>query len=253
MTMRPLGEAIRQRISVALLLACCYLPWSSAIGWADPQGRSYAFDKLVVFDYVVVDKVTYQSQRVINVVALDDGRALRVIGKVAMPGHPAYVAAYAHDKDRLIALLWDRVDIYDLADPTKPRFVRSLDLGDQGFASPGAGLIEKLGDEAFALLNTRGTTELSLAGDSANWRVAPLPPPTPAQKSRMAAGGSGFSAPTPTPLPVYESRKFHYEIAWTDTHRLAEITHRQYLRKVDKARGRLVSKLLLSTQVETID
>ena len=227
---RFLPRPARRAVAIALL-AACHIVASPGVSRADSAGSAYAFGKLVVFDTVAVDKVTAQSQRILNVVALDDSSALRVVGRVAMPGKSAYVGAYGHDRDKLIVLLWDRVEIYDLADAAKPRFLRALDLGNQGFSSPGYPRVETDGGGKFALLNTANTTALTLDGEPGQWRVAPLPPPTPAQKSRMTAPPADVLAlQTATPLPLYESAAFRYELAWRDTRQPGRLTHRQYLR-----------------------
>jgi hypothetical protein len=210
----------------------------------------------LVFDTVSTDKITFQSQRVLNVVSLDDRSTLGVVGKVAMPGKSAYIAAYADYKGQLIVLLWDRVEIYDLTDPTKPRFVQAHDLGDQGFSSPGHPLIEPVGEGKFNLLNTSNTTELAVVGSGWDWRVTPLARPTPAQKSRMEAPAIAvltLRQPTDTPLLVHESDKFRYEVSWIDKRQPGIIVHRKYLRQFDKASGRPVARLLLEARAETID
>ena len=152
---------------------------------ADSAGSTYAFAKRVVFDTVETDRATSRSTRMLNVVPLDDRGALKVAGKVAMPGQSSYVAAYGNRKDKLIVLLWDRVEIYDLADATKPRFVQALGLADQGFDLPGQPFIETAGEDKFILLATRSTTELTTSGDGLDWHVRALPSPTPEQKARM--------------------------------------------------------------------
>lgn len=252
----PLSPFIRRRIVAVILLAACHLLLSAGSGWADSQSSSYAFGRLVVFDTVLANKVTYQSQRLLNVVALDDRSALRVVGSVAMPRWSDYVGAYANDDDKLIVLLWDRVEIYDLIDPAKPRFIRSLDLRDQGSSSPGYGRIEKAGAHKFILLNTRNTTELALDGGDQDWHVTPLPLPTAAQIATMTAPPESLAAhrkPVPVPLLLYESEKFRYELAWNDKRQPGSVTHRKYLRKIDKASGKEVSALLLASNLETID
>jgi hypothetical protein len=249
----PLGVAPRMRVLPSLLVvgtSCLFFPLSAR---ADQQGNGYAFNKLVVFDNTVTDRVTYHWHRVINVVPLDDGSRLRIVGSVAMPGQPSYVAAYAHDGSKLIALIRNRVDIYDLASPANPRLIRSFDLEEQGFKSPGGDLIQQIRDHTFILLTAGNTSELTLAGDDSEWRVRALALPTSAVRTGMSAEVSAFERPTETALVVRESGTFRYVIAWTEAHRPSVIAHRKYLRKIDDATGKVTSQLLLSVNLETID
>jgi hypothetical protein len=247
---------VLRRVAAVWLLACCFLLTAPAAGSADSAGSAYAFGNLVVFDSITTDKITARSQRLLNIVVLDDRGPLHVVGRVAMPGASAYISAYADYGRQLIVLLWDRVEIYDLSDPTKPRLLQSLRLTDQGSSSPGQPLIEQAGEGKFILLNASNTTELSVESDGHTWRAAPLPPPSQAQISRMASPPESvlaFRRPTSTPLVLWESEAFRYLLAWVDALRPGEIIHRKYVRKLDKAGGRVASQLLLSREVETID
>jgi hypothetical protein len=221
---------------------------------ADSAGSSYAFADRVVFDTVETDRVTSRMTRLLNVVPLDDKGPLKIAGKAAMPGQSAYIAAYGSRQDALIVLLWDRVEIYDLADAAKPRFVRALALADQGVSAPGQPLVEAVGTDTFFLLGTRNTTRLIASGS--DWRAEPLPSPTPEQTTRMTAPPDAVLAhqkPTATPLLLRESDRFRYELAWIDKRQPGQVVHRKYVRQVDKASGRTASQLLLGSEVETID
>lgn len=250
------ASGIWRRVAIGFLLACIAAIWSPASARADSDGSAYGFGNILVFDTLVTDKVTYRSTRLLNVVPLDDRSPLRVAGRVAMPGKSAYIAAYGDYNRKLIVLLWERVEIYDLSDPTNPRLVASLDLGDQGFSSAGEPLIEKAGEGKFVLLNTRNTSELAVDGDEGKWTVKPLPPPDAAQKARMSeppAAVLAFRKPTSTPLILRESDQFRYELGWSDKRQPGRIAHRKYVRKLDKSGTRMVSEFLLSTDIETID
>jgi hypothetical protein len=221
---------------------------------ADSAGSTYVFAKRVVFDTVETDRVTARATRLLNVVPLDDRGALKVAGKVAMPGQSSYVAAYGNRQDKLIVLLWDRVEIYDVADAAKPRFVQSLGLVDQGVGLPGRSLIEPAGADKFVLLNTRNTTELTTAGDGADWHVRALPLPTPAQQAKMVAPLSDAMQALAQPSQTLaEGDKFRYALVWAETRRPGRIIHRKYVRQLDKASGRTASEILLATDLETID
>lgn len=253
--MSSLRPARKRRVPGAAL--ALYLVFSCATpGRADSPGSSYAFANRVVFDTVEVDRVTSRSTRLLNVVPLDDKGPLKVAGKAAMPGQSAYIAAYGSRKDALIVLLWDRVEIYDLADAARPRFVRALPLGDQGVSAPGQPLVEAVGADVFLLLGTRNTTRLTAAADGGDWRAATLPPPTPEQKARMSAPPNAVLAhqkPAATPLLLRQSDRFRYELVWTEKRQPGRLVHRKYVRQVDKASGRLASEILLGTNIETID
>jgi hypothetical protein len=244
-----------RRIAVTIAIGCCGL-LSPRASRADSSGTSYAFGKVVVFDTVVSDKVTYQTTRLLNAVLLDDASALRVVGKVAMASKPSYVSAYSNRGDQLIVLLWDRVEIYDFSDATSPRFVTALQLADQGASTPGYPVIQKMSDEKFILLNTRNTSELTVDAQGKNWTVKPLPPPTAEQRAAMAAPPAPVLAsnkPGAEPLLLRDGDKFRYELAWVDRRRPGRIEHRKYVRKMDKVSARTVSEFLLDTQIETVD
>ena len=222
----------------------------------DGNGSSYALDNLVVFDTRVAYKVTSQSTRLLNVVQLDDRSPLHVGGKVAMPGNPAYVTVYGHYKQQLIVLLWDRVDIYDLGDPSSPRLVTSLALGAQDFSLGGEPLVESAGEGKFVIFNNAKALELAVDGEGRNWTARPMPAPDAAHKALLLEPPAAVLAhrgPTETPLVLRESNQFRYEIAWNDKSKPGVITHRKYLRKLDKASGSVVSQILLRTDIETID
>ena len=250
--MGSLPLAWNRWLSGAALALC--LVFSAAPGRADSTGSSYAFAERVVFDTVEVDRVTSRSARLLNVVPLDDKGPLKVAGKAAMPGQSSYIAAYGSRKDELIVLLWDRVEIYDLADAAKPRFVRALALADQGVSAPGQPLVEAAGTDEFLLLGTRNTTRLTAA--AGDWRAVPLPPPMPEQKARMSAPPDAVLAhqkPTAAPLLLRQSDRFRYELVWSDRRQPGRVVHRKYVRQVDKASGRTASELLLGSDIETID
>jgi len=250
-SLRPAGS---RRVS-GLALALGLLLSFATPGRADSAGSSYAFANRVVFDTVEVDRVTSRSTRLLNVVPLDDKGPLKVAGKAAMPGQSAYIAAYGSRKDALIVLLWDRVEIYDLADAAKPRFVRALALADQGVSAPGQPLVETAGADEFVLLGTRNTTRLT-AADGGDWRATPLPPPTPEQRARMSAPPDAVLAhqkPMAAPLLLRQSDRFRYELVWTEKRQPGRVVHRKYVRQVDKANGRPTSEILLGTDIETVD
>jgi hypothetical protein len=243
-SLRGLGRACL----LALLGFACF----AAPGRADGGSAIHAFGDVAAFDSVVVDRVTYRSSRVLNVVRLSDDAPLQVAGKAAMPGASHYIGALANDGEKLIVLLWDRVEIYDLAAPTRPAFLAGFELGDQGVKSPGGALIERVGEHRFQLLNTINTSELTLDGDRRDWRVAALAPPDRAQLARMAQSRALGDHNGP-PVVLRETERFRYELAWTERHRPSEILHRAYLRKVAKAGGGIVSRLLVGGDSETID
>jgi hypothetical protein len=252
--MSSLQPARNWRASGAALALCLVCSFATP-GRADSAGSSYAFANRVVFDTIEVDRVTSRSTRLLNVVPLDDKGPLKVAGKAAMPGQSAYIAAYGSRKDELIVLLWDRIEIYDLADAAKPRFMRGLLLSDQGVSTPGQPLVETAGADEFLLLGTRNTTRLTAAAGG-DWRAEAAPPPTPEQKARMAAPPDAVLAhqkPTATPLLLRQSERYRYELAWSDRRQPGRVVHRKYLRQVDKASGRAASELLLGSDIETID
>jgi hypothetical protein len=239
-------------IGRACLLALVCLAFPAMPGRAGEATAVHGFGNVAVFDSVAVDRVTFRSSRVLNVVRLGDDEPLRVVGKTVMPGASHYIGALANDGEKLIVLLWDRVEIYDLAAPARPTFLAGFDLGDQGVKSPGGALIERVGEHRFQLLNTVNTSELTLDGDRPDWRVAALAPPDRAQLARMARSRA-LGDRNGAPVVLRETERFRYELAWTERRAPNEIIHRAYLRKVAKAGGGIVSRLLVGGDSETID
>jgi hypothetical protein len=153
----------------------------------------------------------------------------------------------------LILLTWDRIDVYDLADPTHPNLVAKFPMKHQT-SSPGYERIEKTAESTFQVLSSLGAVELTGEGDAAHWVIREVQV-TPEMKRKMGERPpeSHFTVETDDPVLVRESTQFRYELFWKDRVRTGQVLHRQYLRKVDKSTGRAVSTMLLGENLETID
>lgn len=216
---------------------------------ADSAFSTYAFGNVFVFDTLADD-----GSRKLNVVSLDDNADLKVIGQANMPGRSSYIAAFSNYNDKLIVLLWDRMEIYDLANPASPAFLRAFELKNQGFSSPGYARIERAGDNRFLLMNTLNTSELRTEGEVQDWNVVPLTL-TPEMKAKMTqrSMADDFEVQAQPLLLVKDTVKFRYELIWKDKQQRGLITHTKYLRKVDKMSERTVASLPLGVIQETID
>jgi len=231
---------------LALIIALLLL---SGASWADSEFSTYAFGNVFVFDTLATD-----GSRKLNVVSLDDDSSLKVIGQVNMPGHSSYIGTFSNYKDKLIVLLWDRVEIYDLTKPTSPTFVKAFELKNQGFSSPGYPRIEAAGDNRFILMNTVNTSELRTEGEVQNWKVTAMAL-TPEIKAKMTQRSlaDDFEVQAQPSLLVKDTGKFRYELIWKNKQQRGLVTHAKYLRKVDKVSGRTLASLSLGTVQETID
>ncbi len=221
----------------------------SSLSRSDSAFSTYAFGNVFVFDTLGND-----GSRMLNVVFLNDDSSLKVLGQVNMPGHSSYIGAFSNYRDKLIVLLWDRVEIYDLANPAGPAFVKAFELTNQGLSSPGRPRIESAGDNRFILMNTVNTSELRIEGEVQDWKVTSLTP-TPEIKAKMSkrSPADDFEVQAQSSLLVKDTVKFRYELIWKNRSQPGLVTHSKYLYKVDKTSVRVLASRPLGTVQETID
>jgi len=208
---------------------------------------AYAYEDRVVF--ITCGK---SGTLELAVIVLNDAAPLRVTGRVPLAASRDFDAA-ANYKNHVILLTWDRLDIYDLADPAHPNLAVKFQIKNQG-SSPGYDRIEKTAENKVQVLSSRGATELTVEGDTQHWTMKEIPV-TPELQRKMAdrPPESRFIIESDKPVPVRETTQFRYELMWKGKAKSGEYLHRQYLRKVDKNTERAVSELLLGERLETID
>lgn len=209
-------------------------------------------------DYLVFDKFGDDGRRYLAVVPLKDEADLKLTGQGAMAPVP-YIEDYASQDNWLIALSRDRVYVYDVRGSGAPVLAAELHLEDQGQQS-GYSQIVKLGDTRFLLLSSVSTAELVAEGnDPWKWktvdqeRTSALKGKAHIEPADSAFERAKYTSEHPEPLVLKETARFRYQLAWKTTHRQAEIVYSKVVQKVDKAGGRVVSELVLGTEIETID
>jgi len=200
------------------------------------------------------------GNRNLNVVPLEESAALRVIGRAAIQSHNA-IHAQAAFEDNVILLLWDQVEVYSLKQPSSPKRVASYQIKSQRVSTSGFPRIEQTADRKFLILSPVGAAELTANPDGIRWSLADIEMTSdleqkahtlsPAQELSDRALANDRDSLRPRVLK--ESARFRYERIWERRTKPGLITHTEYLRKVDKAHGKILSRLLLSEEQETID
>ena len=187
-----------------------------------------------------------------NVVILNDTAKLKIVGQVKTQAD-YNVDAYSNYKNYLIVLLWNRVEIYDLINPTKPTLVKFFSLQEHE-SWPGWGRIIK-DKTKFLLLSTKTTAELTMDDNIANWRINNIERKKQLHektliKSNFPAFNYGLR--DPNSFIVKETEKFLYEIFWeTEEIEKYKRAHKKYLCKVRKKDKKVISNLLLGEIIET--
>jgi len=209
---------------------------------------------------VIGNLLVYHTARTVNVVPLDDRAALEVSGRIPITSGKA-IHAQTSFHDHIILLLWDDVEIYSLVDPTSPKPVAAFQLRTQTTLKSGHPRIEPIAERKFLIISPAGAAELTVDPDGNRWALTDIDlTPALRQKAQTATPESEAARAalvadrdSGRPRVLKESARFRYERFWTRRTKPGVITHSEYLRKVDKARGKTVSQLLLGEEVETID
>jgi hypothetical protein len=186
-----------------------------------------------------------------DVVLLDDTAALKVTGRI--PVMARSFDAAGNYKKQWIVVTWDRLEIYDLADPAHPVSAAKFQLRKQT-PTPGYGRIEQIAENKFLVLSTVGAAELTAENGGAKWSLTDIRQ-TPDHRRKMTERPpeARFSVESDTALLVRETPQFRYELIWKGRASPGQFIDRQYLRKVDKSTQRAVSDLVLGRRLETID
>ncbi len=215
---------------------------------ADDCGpTAYAYE-----DRVVLFTCNKAGTPEFDVVLLDDAAALKVTGRIPLEIASSFDAA-GNYKKQWIVVTWDRLEIYNLADPAHPVLAAKFQLEKQPPA-PGYGRIEQIGENKFLVLSTVGAAELTAESDGEKWTLTDIPQtPDHLRKMTERPPEARFSVENGTPVVVRETPQFRYELIWKSRTKPGQFINRQHLRKVDKATRRTVSDLVLGERLETID
>jgi hypothetical protein len=198
--------------------------------------------------------------RSLNVVSMEDGAALKVIGRASIASHNAIHAQSARE-DQIILLLWDQVEIYSLAEPSAPKRVAAFQLRTQRAFTSGNPRIERTDDRRFLIISPVGAAELIVDPGKRGWSLADIEMTPDLQRKAQSSSSEAESArlavvsdrDSGRPRVLKESAKFRYERVWKRRTKPGLIIHSEYLRKVDRALGKTVAEFLLGEEQETID
>src|SRR5579872_4691296 len=108
--------------------------------------------------------------RNLNVVPMEDRAPLKIIGRTPIASHNALQAQVPFE-DQIILLLWDHVEVYSLAQPSKPKRVAAFQLENQRAAKSGNPRIERIDHRKFLILSPVGAAELSIDPDGKCWSL----------------------------------------------------------------------------------
>lgn len=103
------------------------------LGFCQPAGSSYADHELDIYAFqdIFVFDVLEKDGRTINFVSLRDSIDLAIVGRVTTGSHFP-LCSYGHYKESLLVAFHDRLEFYDVSDPSMPRLEQVLALQDQG-------------------------------------------------------------------------------------------------------------------------
>jgi hypothetical protein len=239
--MAVIGSLGRTALSFLVVVA------TAVVCHADDCGpTAYAYEDRVVFF-----TCSKSGSPEFDVILLDDATLLKVGGRVPVSVARSFDAAVNY-KNQWIVLTWDRVEIYDLADPAHPVVAAKFHLEKQTSA-PGYPRFERVAENKFLVLAGATAAELTAEGDGPKWTLAEIPLTAEHRKKMAEMPEERFSEHNNHPVVVRETPKFRYEVVWKHRARTGEFISRQHLRKIDKAIQRTVSDLVLGERLETID
>jgi hypothetical protein len=208
---------------------------------------TYAYE-----DRVVVMSCNKAGAPELHIILLDDAARLRIAGRVGVPSGRLFDAA-GHFNSFLMLVRWNKLEVYDFTDITRPTLAASFDLNKRGIF-PGYQRIEQTAANKILVMTSLGTVEVTTDGDPAKWSIAEVPPSKELEKKMSGRAPEWrFASQNERSVVVRETARFRYELAWREKSSTGEILHRQYLRKVDVATEQAASELLLGEHLETID
>jgi len=211
-------------------------------------GRSLSvFENTLVFYKCAADGSAW-----LNFVALNDEAPLKVAGRVKTAIKRG-IDAYGNFGDQLITISWDRVEVYDVKNIAAPKLSATFQLKDQG-SVPGYARIQEIAPGRFLLLETMGAAELTAEENGARWKLQDLPRTSELQKRMLSTPANyNLTSDAVDLQTVRETNSFRYQLLWKRRSKPGEAFGDQYLRKVDKKTGHVVSNLLVGQSYETID
>jgi hypothetical protein len=240
--------AARSRRNTIAALSLPLFVLATAVCRADDCGpTAHAYE-----DRVVLFTCGKTGAPEFDVILLDDAAALKVAGRIPVEIARSFDAA-GNYKKQWIVVTWDRLEIYNLADPAHPALAAKFLLKKQPPA-PGYGRIEQIAENKFVVLSTVGAAELTAESDGVKWTLTDISRTSDhLRKMTERPPEARFSLENHTAVVARDTRQFRYELIWKGRAKPGQFVNRQYLRKVDKARQRTVSSLALGARLETID
>lgn len=198
--------------------------------------------------------------RSLNVVSMEDGAALKIIGRASIASHNTIHAQISFD-GHVILLLRDQVEVYSLVEPSAPKRVAAYQLKSHRTITSGNPRIERIADGRFLMISPVGAAELIADPEGKRWSLVDIEMTPELQQKTQASSANAelerlalvSDRDSGRPRVLKESAKFRYERLWKRRTKPGLIIHSEYLRKVDKARGKTVAELLLGEERETID
>jgi hypothetical protein len=232
---------------IATVFAVLLAPGLASVCHANCQPGVYVYE-----DRVAQFGCNIPGGLEVRIIVLDDAGPLKIAGRVGSSASRNFDAATNYN-NFVLAVTWDKLEIFDLSDPIHPTVAAKLDLKEQEKLS-GYPRIEKSAANKFLVLSPVGAHELTVQGEAAKWTVREIPlTPELRKKGQTPPREVGLADENTKLTAIRETDQFRYELIWREKSKTGEILHREYLRKVDKKTQRSVSELLLAEHLETID
>ena len=249
----------RVRVPILILIfGFCHTARSS---YADHDLDIYAFQDIFVFD------VLEKDGRTINFVSLQDSIDLAIVGRVTTGSHFP-LCSYGHHKESLLVSFHDRLEFYDVSDPSMPRLEQVLALEDQEGKHLFWPEIAKLGKQMFVLAKQRASRheptgpkwipqvfELQHGPTSPKWSVQRIenPPEIGSDHLMMSIFPSFDHSPRDEwPFVVHTTDRFRYEVGWQVRRFENYSIHDKFLWKIRREDNIIISSLKLGEMMETI-
>lgn len=208
---------------------------------------TYAYE-----DRVVVMTCDKAGAPELHTILLDDAGPVKVSGHVAVPSSRLFDTA-GHYKTFLMLVRWNKFEVYDFADISRPTLAASFDLNQRG-TFRGYPRIEQTAENKILVMTTVGTVEVTAEGEPAKWSITEVSPSKELEKKMSARTPEWrFDDQNEKTVVLREIGKFRYELVWREKPSTGEILHRHFLCKVEVATQRAASEMLLGEHLETID
>ena len=228
-----------------LILGFCHTAGSS---YADHDLDIYAFQDIFVFD------VLEKDGRTINFVSLQDSIDLAIVGRVTTGSHFP-LCSYGHHKESLLVSFHDRLEFYDVSDPSMPRLEQVLALQDQDGKHLFWPKIAKLGTQ-FLVLTRQQVFELQQGPTRSEWSIQRMgePPEIGSEHVMISIFPSFDHSPRDEwPFVVRATERFRYEVGWKVRRFKNYSVHDKFLWKIRRGDDTIISSLKLGEMMETYD